>query len=136
MKLPKDARGVEIPLSTEELFDKNGNVVKVQGYEFFPRSGHWNLELFCNPNSSACTEEFYIEKPESWEEIEEDLLRFANVKDVDYMPCAYVGVLEEERCIGSECRLYESEKLCIMAMMEDIAHRINNLRNIEKLKEI
>lgn len=138
MELPKDACGVEIPLSTKELFDKDGNVVKVQGYEFFPRSGHWYFEILYDPNSSLMHPgEFYIEKPESWKEIREDLLRLVDVKNVEYMPCVYADAFEEEAgCIGPECRLYKSENSCAVAMVEDIAHRVNKMVKVDKCSQI
>lgn len=63
--------------------------------------------------------------------------RLVDVKNVEYMPCVYADAFEEEAgCIGPECRLYKSENSCAVAMVENIAHRINKMVKVDKCSQI
>lgn len=127
IELPKDAEGREIPLDTEVLFDKDGKELCVKRIEFDPFSKEWNLVVkegsssrfaFCYRPCVA-----YLEKPDSWEKLEEDLDAAGDARY--YEACAYFHRDKDEdgctSCPGGEDG-------CGRIAMRDIASRIRRLR--------
>ena len=121
VELPKDAKGREIPLDTEVLYDKDGKEIVVSRYQYYPKSAsYWNIKSVRNKYYRQ--DEVYLTKPDSWEKLEKDLDRCADAPD--YEECAYFGK-DASRC--SSC-VAGKEASCSKTVMRDIASRIRKLR--------
>lgn len=122
IELPKDAEGREIPLDTEVLFEKDGNEIEVSCYRYYPKvgPGYWNIRSVRNKYYRQ--DEVYLTPPDSWEKLEEDLGRGADV--LNYEACAYFG---KSACDCSSC-IAEKGETCERVVMRDIASRIRKLR--------
>ena len=118
--LPKDHEGREIPLDTLVLYDVKGGEMHVSSYRYqcdvLGLSTGWNVisedavgQCWQHPADSL-----YLNRPDSWEKLEEDL-------DKDWGVCGYLEkcpkVMDKPSC--SECR-----KL----VLRDIASRVRKLR--------
>lgn len=70
--LPRDAEGREIPLDTDVLYDKDGNVIEVSRYQYYPKvgPGYWNLKSVRNKYYRQ--DEVHLIPPDSWERLERD----------------------------------------------------------------
>lgn len=118
--LPKDHEGREIPLDTLVLYDVKGGEMHVSSYRYqcdvLGLSTGWNVisedavgQCWQHPADSL-----YLNRPDSWEKLEEDL-------DKGWGVCGYLEkcpkVMDKPSC--SECR-----KL----VLRDIASRVRKLR--------
>lgn len=124
VELPKDATGLEIPLDTKLLYDKEGNPKEVSIFTYAPRSysSGWNVVLaggferfasamFLNPP----------EPPDSWEKLEEDLDRC--IEDDD--SCRYYSTTG----ICAKCTRPDNDGGgCMTVIFSDIKKRIRKLR--------
>lgn len=125
VELPKDATGLEIPLDTKLLYDKEGNPKEVSIFTYAPRSysSGWNVVLaggferfasamFLNPP----------EPPDSWKKLEEDLDRCISGDSA----CRYFAA--SENC--EDCCIYENNEQggCVELVFKDIVRRIRKLR--------
>ena len=122
IELPKDAKGREIPLDTEVLYDKEGKRREVDWYTFYPDKDMWDVvfEDSCvrfSPNNLSLT------PPDSWEKLEDDLGKIAN--NPGEVVCAYFG-REINDCDG--CKLESCEYACSNAFLRDVIERIRKLR--------
>ena len=126
VELLRDAEGREIPLDTEVLFDKDGQEIEVSRYQYYPKvgPGYWNLKSV--RNKFYRQDEVYLAPPDSWEKLEEDLDRGADV--LIYEACAY---FDKSTCDCSSCIADKSET-CESVAMRDIASRIRKLRGDSK----
>ena len=76
VELPKDAKGREIPLDVEFLYNANGESVKPYSFTFRRYDGFcWEMRLVGVQNSVYDPKSFYLTPPDSWEKLEEDLER-------------------------------------------------------------
>lgn len=128
IELPKDAEGREIPLDTEVLFDKDGKELCVKRIEFDPFSKEWNLVVKEGSSSRfafcyrPCV--VYLEKPDSWEKLEEDLDRCIEEDDL----CAYYSPSGKcSKCIISDDGPCHGDSLAL----KDIKERIRKLRGAD-----
>lgn len=131
IELPKDAEGREIPLDTEVLFDKDGKELCVKRIEFDPFSKEWNLVVKEGSSSRfafcyrPCV--VYLEKPDSWEKLEDDLNRVVENNDAFYeASCAYMN---QSGAVCNGCRLHgRHTRNCTEEMFKDVVSRIRKLK--------
>lgn len=129
--LPKDSEGREIPLDTKEIYDENGNELRVEHIEYDPRDHGWRFLVSKDKFRGFFYARYvYLEKPappDSWEKLLDDLDHAS--KGGDNAECLYMrGDRIESQC--SECRLCvdESDLECAYLAYADIAARIRKLR--------
>lgn len=122
--LPRDAKGHEIPLDTRRLYDKDGERKTVFRFVYSPILKHWTVMLDEGPDGvtdETAVSHFYLNQPDSWEKLEEDLGRGADA--LDYEACAYFG---KSACDCSSC-IADKGETCESVVMRDIADRIRAL---------
>lgn len=124
IELPKDAEGREIPLDTKVLYDRHGDVYEVACYVYAVRQAIsrriWDAKML--NGTIRYTTSLYLTPPDSWEKLEEDLGRGADV--LNYEACAYFG---KSACDCSSC-IADKGETCEGVVMRDIADRIHKLR--------
>lgn len=122
IELPRDAKGREIPLDVDALYDKNGNRVEVFRWNYVRgRNNNWTfnrlLEFVTVP---LYPRDYFLTPPDSWEKLEEDLDRCIKADRL----CAYSPSEECSTCIlprDSQCH-------CDSLALEAIKERIRELR--------
>lgn len=122
IELPRDAKGREIPLDVDALYDKNGNRVEVLRWNYVRgRDNNWTfnrlLEFVTVP---LHPQDYFLTPPDSWEKLEEDLDRCIKADSL----CAYSPSEECSTCIlprDSQCH-------CDSLALEAIKERIRELR--------
>lgn len=122
IELPRDAKGREIPLDVDALYDKNGNRVEVFRWNYVRgRNNNWTfnrlLEFVTVP---LHPQDYFLTPPDSWEKLEEDLDRCIKADSL----CAYSPSEECSTCIlprDSQCH-------CDSLTLEAIKERIRELR--------
>lgn len=123
IELPKDAEGREIPLDTKSLYlVRDGLKQNVERFTYELKDAEWSVETNI---AIYDTEDFSLtqpDKPDSWEKLEEDLGRGADV--LNYEACAYFG---KSACDCSSC-IADKGETCERVVMRDIADRIRKLR--------
>lgn len=129
IELPKDAKGREIPLDTEVLYDECGTKVSVK--EFLSRTlvesqkSSWTIKAQYEGNfyyNSFKPKNMHLTLPDTWEKLEEDLRRGADA--LNYEACAYLGKSARD-C--SSC-IADKGATCERVVMRDIANRVRKLR--------
>lgn len=123
IELPRDAKGREIPLDVDALYDKNGNRVEVFRWNYVRgRDNNWTfnrlLEFVTVP---LHPQDYFLTPPDSWEKLEEDLDRCIKADSL----CAYSPSEECSTCIlprDSQCH-------CDSLALEAIKERIRELRD-------
>lgn len=130
---PKDAEGRNVPLDTEKLYDDEGVSYEVCGLLYRHMtiicSAGWVVELVTAENNvrQVSLDSMYLEKPDSLNQLAEDLNRMVNCKrryGYSSQSCAYTGNFEST-CDG--CKLKDSPDICSVAVIKDIAARVNRL---------
>lgn len=119
---PRDAKGREIPLDVDALYDKNGNRVEVFRWNYVRgRDNNWTfnrlLEFVTIP---LHPQDYFQTPPDSWEKLEEDLDRCIKADSL----CAYSPSEECSTCVlprDSQCH-------CDSLALEAIKERIRELR--------
>lgn len=123
IKLPKDAKGREIPLDVDALYDENGERLPLFVWVYTPRvNKKWTVQfLFDDSNRTYDPEDYFLTPPDSLKKLLEDLDRAANAKG--FGCCAYAGRSERDcsSCIAAD------ERACTQPIMRDIAFRIREL---------
>lgn len=122
IELPRDAKGREIPLDVDALYDKNGNRVEVFRWNYVRgRDNNWTfnrlLEFATVP---LHPQDYFLTPPDSWEKLEEDLDRCIKADSL----CAYGPSEECSTCVlprDSQCH-------CDSLALEAIKERIRELR--------
>ena len=71
--LPKDAEGRKIPLFTKALYTKDGELVQVASFDYWPSYKEWHVSWF-GDGLTECedTREMLLSPPDSWEKLEHD----------------------------------------------------------------
>lgn len=126
--LPKDHESREIPLDTLVLYDAKGGEMHVSSYRYqcdvLGLSTGWNVisedavgQCWQHPADSL-----YLNPPDSWERLLEDLDEGANHSE--YTSCFYFRKAE------CDCSLCKADRYsgCDQPAFKDIASRIRNLR--------
>lgn len=126
VELPKDAKGREIPLDVDALYDKSGERLAIYAWEYMPQLNHsrWRVRfLFDDSDCKYYPDEYYLAPPDSWEKLLEDLGEAGDARY--YEACAYFHRDKDEdgctSCPGGEDG-------CARIAMRDIAYRIRKLR--------
>lgn len=122
VELPKDADGREIPLDVEFLYNANGEAVKPYSFTFRRYDGFcWEMHIVGAPNLVYDPKSFYLNPPDSWEKLEEDMDRCIEKSD----SCMYFSPRGD--CF--KCAKPDSETCgCTAAVFNDIKRRIRRLR--------
>lgn len=130
---PKDADDRKVSLDTNKLYDDEGVSYEVYGlvYRHTPKQsvGDWMVELVTTDNKvrQVPLDSMYLENPDSLRQLAEDLNRMVNCKrgyDYSSPSCAYTGN-SSSTCDG--CKLKDSPDICSVAVLKDIAARVNRL---------
>lgn len=130
---PRDAEGRKFPLDTEKLYDKEGVSYEVCGLVYRHMTAicenGWTVELVTAENkvSQVPLDSMYLEKQDSLNQLAEDLNRMVNCKrgyGYSSPSCAYTGN-SGSTCDG--CKLKDSSDICSVAVIKDIAARVNRL---------
>ena len=131
IELPRDAAGREIPLDVEFLYNAIGESVKPYSFTFniYDNFG-WEMHLVGSPNLVYDPKSFYLNPPDSWDKLLDDLDNAA--KGGDNAECLYSrreGVAAGSQCYG--CKLYNQDyasRECEYLAYGNIAARIRSLR--------
>lgn len=112
IELPKDAEGREIPLDTVALFGGNGNAYSIKRWVYTTHfdlgdstAGQWRA--LTDKMTRLDPELMYLEPPDSWEKLEEDLRR-ASERDVTTSCCRYFNATK--KC--ATCSIYDNGICC------------------------
>lgn len=128
IELPKDAEGREIPLDTVALYDDSGNVYSIRRFIYtndFDLNDKWinSWIAVADDYKVAKPEQMHLNKPDSWEKLEEDLGKIANHQTE--VVCPYYD-REIKDCEG--CKLEGYDCSCSHAFLKDVMARIRKLR--------
>ena len=126
VELPKDAEGLEIPLDTDALYDKNGERLTIYAWEYMPKLKHskWRvLFLFDESDVKYYPDDYYLTPPDSWEKLLEDLDAAGNARHQEV--CAYFNRDKDVYCCTS---CHAGKDCCVLIAMRDILDRIRKLR--------
>lgn len=131
IKLPKDAKGREIPFDTECLYTYKGEKQDVLSFMYHRREDIWEIETDMRTvNSIYLYLTPYLTPPDSWEKLEEDLLR-ASGRDTVISYCRYFTA---GKC--ADCPIRNGASCCVIHKDErafaDILERIRKLRGEDK----
>lgn len=122
IELPKDAEGREIPLDVEFLYNANGESAKPYSFTFRSTDGFcWEMRLVGSPNLVYDPKSFYLNQPDSWKKLEEDLDRCIETDSL----CAYSPTKECSACILPRDSQYHCDSLALKSIKE----RISKLRS-------
>lgn len=131
--LPKDHEGREIPLDTEVLYDAKGGEMHVSSYRYqrdvLGLSTGWNVisEDAVGQTWQHPADGLYLNRPDSWEKLEEDLSNGAIGGEVlGMLPyCSYSG---SEALACDKCR-FGGDNRCVSSVFTDIRNRIRRMRS-------
>lgn len=133
IELPKDAKGREIPLDTEALYNEDGKCFEVNRFTYSVVQTIPDLKwgvVFMDCSYDYCIS-FYLAPPEpsdSWEALEEDLKAvedYGNSSHLDNPVCHYTNMVGKS-C--GKCEFYGGTS-CTGKMCADILERIRKLRS-------
>lgn len=127
VELPKDAEGREIPLDTTTLYTVDGTRCDVSHFTYYPKckitEQSWHIVFTSGLIKRASR--MYLNPPDSWEKLEEDLSR-ATKYDAVVASCRYFTA---DRC--ADCRMHNGFT-CGTRKTErafaDILERVRKLR--------
>lgn len=130
IELPKDAEGREIPLDTVALYDDDGNVHNIRRFIYtndFDLNDKWinSWIAVADDHKDAKPEQMHLTKPDSWEKLEDDLLR-ASERDAVVPCCRYFTA---DKC--DNCPIHGDAIGCLRKeerAFRDILDRIRKLR--------
>lgn len=130
VELPKDANGEVIPFDTVALFGGCGNAYSIRCWVYTTdfdlgdsTAGQWRA--LTDKGTRLDPELMYLTPPDSWEKLEEDLLR-ASGHDAISPNCRYFTAGKCVNCRmrnGNTCSIRKNERA-----FADILERIRNLR--------
>lgn len=125
IELPKDAKGREIPLDTNVLYDQDGNSREVARFTYTPSRDcdKWDV-IFVNGYDRYASEMLLEppEPPDTWEKLLEDLDSCS--VSTQYAPCAYFS---DSTGSCKKCPANPHEE-CLVQMVKHITLRIHKLR--------
>ena len=126
VKLPKDAKGREIPLDTSEISISDGTMAHAVRFECIYRTCDARGARFAyikrtsGEHMTLYTCDVYLTEPDSWEKPEEDLDRCV----AKGTACMYFG--NDGTCQSRPIR--DMTTGCASKVIEDIVSRIRKLR--------
>lgn len=126
VELPKDANGEVIPLGTEILYEKSGQVFHVADFRYSPKAKEWLASgSYTGSKNGWCVEtnNFLLAPPDSWDKLIGDL---RNAAERDIATCAYLNPADED-C--TKCPAKASPD-CTRIVFADITDRIERLRGV------
>lgn len=126
VELPKDANGKVIPLGTEILYEKNGQVFHVADFRYSPKSKEWFASGGYTGNKNGwCAEanRFLLAPPDLWDKLIGDL---RNAAERDIATCAYLNQADED-CAKCPAK---ASRGCTHIVLVDIKDRIERLRGV------
>lgn len=129
IELPKDAEGREIPLDTKVLYDSDGIEFFTDKSMYMRVTDEWwffgHFGSLTSTHRVAATK-LHLTSPDSWEKLEEDLLR-ASGRDAVISYCRYFTA---GKC--ADCPIHNGAGCCVIHKDErafaDILERIRKLR--------
>lgn len=125
VELPKDAKGREIPLDTNVLYDQDGYSREVARFAYTLSRDYdkWDV-IFVNGYDRYASEMLLEppEPPDSWEKLLEDLDSCS--VSTQYAPCAYFS---DSTGSCKKCPANPHEE-CLVQMVKHITLRIHKLR--------
>lgn len=125
IELPRDAKGREIPLDTNVLYDQDGNPREVArfAYTLLRDCDNWDV-IFVNGYDRYASEMLLEppEPPDTWEKLLEDLDSCS--VSTQYAPCAYFS---DSTGSCKKCPANPHEE-CLVQMVKHITLRIHKLR--------
>lgn len=121
IELPKDAKGREIPLDTNMLYDQDGTPHEVArfSYTLLRDCDKWDV-IFVNGYDRHASE-MLLELPDSWDKLEEDL---DGCIEKDEVCCYYNKNKDCRSCPISG----NNPNGCISEVFKDVKERIRKLR--------
>lgn len=121
IELPKDAKGREIPLDVDALYDKNSKRVEVFRWNYVRvGNNNWTFNRLSEyPDVPHYPQDYYLTPPDSWENLEEDLDRAVEENNV----CMYFS--ESGTCL--DCAIRDASGGCSPKVLKHILDRIRNL---------
>lgn len=127
--LPRDATGRVVPFDVAKVYNfKPGYAPRVVlGLKYSRNLGQWLFELD-NGAYGRCTN-YYLDPPDSWERLLEDLDRAADTTGATRCACSYLTGDAGTEC--DDCKSYKKGRWCVQIMVEDIARRIRELREAD-----
>lgn len=129
VELPKDAEGREIPLDTKVLYNRNGDAYEVACYVYAVRQTIsrriWDAKML--DGSIRYTTSLYLNPPDSWEKLEEDIRRIGT-DDCTWF-CGYANENPVENACPNSCKFFKGDEItCRKKLADDILSRIRKLR--------
>lgn len=127
IQLPKDAEGREIPLDTKVLYGSGGTARNIVYWVYTVDSDlekEWGncWRAVTDAGGKLDPELMYLNKPDSWEKLEDDLDRCIEESDL----CMYYNNQNPD-C--NNCTISGNESRgCTSVALEDIKRRIRKLR--------
>lgn len=124
IELPKDAEGREIPLDVAVLYNKDGNDLHTDRATYMRLTEDWWFFGHFGSHTDThriAASDLYLNPPDSWEKLEDDLDRVASYGEDSTPACVYA----RQPC--AVCKFHGSDE-CTVAMCADIASRIRRLR--------
>lgn len=129
VELPKDAEGREIPLDTKTLYTADGTQCDVSHFTYYPKckitEQSWHIVF--EGDLIKCASRMYLNPPDSWEKLEDDLNRVVENNDAFYAAsCAYMN---QSGAVCNGCRLHgRHTRNCTEEMFKDVVSRIRKLK--------
>ncbi len=121
--LPDDADGNVIPSNVKVMYEKDGNVIRVDDMTYFIVSKKWRVH---SGSSLFNPSKLYLNKPDSLKQLAKDLDRVVNFKPncgFSIPACAYANH-SGQFCDG--CKFHGSS-VCSMSAFKDVAVRVHRL---------
>ena len=128
IELPRDVDGREIPLDTKAMYYGDGSEHKVLSFTFSVIDNIWGV-LFANDPILYNTNNVYLNSPDSWDKLLDDLDNAAEKASDSYVnePCCEWFNDGGRGCTG--CPADESpDDSCNVQLVKNIAARIRKLR--------
>ena len=126
VKLPKDAKGREIPFDTECLYTHVGEKQSVLSFTYYREKDRWEIETDTYIVHSIY---LYITPPDSWEKLEEDIRRIGT-DDCTWF-CGYANENPVENACPDSCKFFKGDEItCRKKLADDILSRIRKLRGV------
>ena len=125
---PVDADGNVVPLATRTLYDGDGQEISVMEYALiyskYTGVPVWHVRK--TDGSIFMLDRFHLERPDSWERLEEDIESMLRKS----LACYYFGHGQSISCLA--CPAHTLEKDCKEMATCDILRRIRALREKER----
>lgn len=134
IQFPRDAKGREIPLDTEVLYDNNGVKFNVDEFKLCAlpssRTSFWTIRGVFEDEEEKCNflpHFLHLIQPDSWKKLEEDIRRIGT-DDCTWF-CGYANENPVENACPDSCKFFKGDEItCRKKLADDILSRIRKLR--------